>query len=173
MKNGLVIFFTCFFAAFLFLSCNNQSDKKKEANTQQQVSKTDIKTDTITTGHKVEPMLKTISKDTLSHLERIEMPNTANIAIHQAYITSMEKVKYNGKKVLLVRGHLPDGCSKLYHVTKSIDDQTLTLTINTWKPKHKVCTQALKPFTFIYDGLGYFEFKDITHYKINSTVKAF
>lgn len=180
MKNGFIKYFSIFITVFLLFACNKKSKKEATGSvSKQQVIRNDTSAIKISTQkkdtnrHQVEQSLKSISTDTLPDIMSIEMPDTPDIVVHDAYIHSMEKVKYKGKKVLLIRGSLPNGCSKLYHVKKAIDGETLTLTIETWRPKHKVCTQALKPFTFIYDGLGYFEYKSVTHYKINGKTKAF
>ena len=177
MKQGSSIFISIVLVVFLFSGCGRHSGKKSTSPSDQAVAgkstKSRIDTSTRSQSSPKEQTLKTIDKDSLSNVISIVSPNTSDIVLHQAYLHSLEKVKINGKHVLLIRGDLPDACSKLYHVNKAIDGETLTLTISTWKPKNVNCTQALKPFTFIYDGLGYFEYKSVTHYKINGKLKAF
>lgn len=162
MKIKGSIILSVLFAVFLMASCGKKTSKKSHT------TETNSKN-----GHKLDQKFRTVHKDSLTNLIQIETPTTSNIVISNAYIHSVEKVKYNGKRVLLIKGDLPNGCSKLYHVYKSIDGNTLTLTLSTWKPQNQPCTQALQPFSFIYDGLNYFDYHSVTHIKIAGQVKAF
>jgi hypothetical protein len=177
MKNGVFILLFFLLSFSVITSCDRKSnDKKSRAIENNPVDTTMSATPAAgsdSTQNKVTSTVKSITDDSLTNLHTIQSPNTTNIIIRQAYINSIEKVTYKDKKVLLIKGDLPDGCCQLYNVHKAIDGDTLSLAINTWKQKDKVCTQALKPFTFIYDGLGYFEYKSVTFYKIDGKVKAF
>jgi len=180
MKNGVFILLCLLISFSVITACGRKSnDTKSRAIENNSIDTTMSATaaadsdSTDSSQNKVTSTMKSITDDSLTNLHTIQSPNTTNIIIRQAYINSIEKVTYKDKKVLLIKGDLPDGCCQLYNVHKAIDGDTLSLSIKTWKQKDKICTQALKPFTFIYDGLGYFEYKSVTYYKIDGKIKAF
>ena len=47
---------------------------------------------------------------------------------------------------VVVRGNLPDGCTRIDRVIKERDGNTFTVTITTVRPADAVCTEALVPF---------------------------
>lgn len=115
----------------------------------------------------------TVTADQFPDLKQIEHPTVDKIVVGKAYIETIRKVKFKGNQALLIKGNLPDGCSKLYQAKAIIDDSTLVMDIKTWKPQHLMCTQALVPFSFIYQGLSLFEFNSISHYKAGNNLKKF
>ncbi len=115
----------------------------------------------------------TISADQIPDLKQIEHPTVDKIVVGQAYIDTIQKVTFQGNQALLVKGNLPDGCSKLYESKATINDSTLTLHIKTWKPQHLACTQALVPFSYLYQGLSLFEFNSVSQYKAGNKLRKF
>ncbi len=115
----------------------------------------------------------TITADQIPDLKEIEHPTVEKIVVGQAYIDTIQKVTFQGNQALLIKGNLPDGCSKLYESKATINDSTLTLHIKTWKPQHLDCTQALVPFSYLYQGLSLFEFNSISQYKAGNKLRKF
>lgn len=66
------------------------------------------------------------------------------------YIDSVRKVVHNHKASLLIYGNLPSGCSNLLGIDHHAKGDTLHLHMTSWKPKDKMCTQQLVPFTYLY-----------------------
>lgn len=153
------------FVIFLMLlsACDKHKVSKKET--------TNLPKDSTTSSARIQP--PSVAADQIPNLKQIEHPTVEKIAVGQAYIDTIQKITFQGNPALLVKGNLPDGCSKLYESKAIIDDSTLTLLIKTWKPQHIACTQALVPFSYIYQGLSLFEFNSISQYKAGNKLKRF
>ncbi|MGM0587696.1 MAG: hypothetical protein ACQETE_04745 [Bacteroidota bacterium] len=83
------------------------------------------------------------------------------------YINQISKVKYNGKLVLLVQGNFPNGCAQLLGANhKIIDSGTFRIELTGWKPTDRMCTQALVPFSYIYDQISAEEIQKLDSYLI-------
>lgn len=86
------------------------------------------------------------------NLTQLSPPDTARQ--HQpanVYIDSVTLISRNSRTALLISGNLPDGCSKLGEARHTMAGDTLRLTLSAWKPSDRMCTQALVPFSYIYD----------------------
>jgi hypothetical protein len=84
------------------------------------------------------------------------------------YINQISKVKYEGKLVLLVQGNFPNGCTELLRSShKMVGDATLRINLEGWKPSDRMCTQALVPFSYIYDQLPPNEIRTLDTYLID------
>ncbi|MDF1533785.1 MAG: hypothetical protein P1P69_04690 [Methanosarcinaceae archaeon] len=47
---------------------------------------------------------------------------------------------------VITKGYLPDGCTKIGDITKSLDGNTFTVTVKTIRPADAMCTQAIVPY---------------------------
>jgi len=94
------------------------------------------------------PVLTDISS--IKNLVSIESPEGVAYQTGSVYIDSVKKVIHDDKSGLLIRGNLPSGCSKLLKINHTANADTLHLQLMSWKPKNKMCTQQLVPFTYLY-----------------------
>lgn len=78
--------------------------------------------------------------------------NTAH-APGKVFIDSVRQVSQNTTAGLLISGSFSDGCTHLQSVSHNIKDDEITVEISAWRNKDAVCTQALVPFSFIYEKL--------------------
>ncbi len=47
---------------------------------------------------------------------------------------------------VIAKGYLPDGCTEIGDITKSMDGNTFTVTVETIRPADAMCTQAIVPY---------------------------
>jgi len=47
---------------------------------------------------------------------------------------------------VIAKGHLPDGCTEIGNMTKSVDGNTFIVTVETIRPADMMCTQAIVPY---------------------------
>ena len=66
------------------------------------------------------------------------------------YIDSVKKIIHHQQAALLIHGNLPSGCSSLLKIEHVANGDTLQLHMTSWKPKNKMCTQQLVPFSYLY-----------------------
>lgn len=78
----------------------------------------------------------------------------------QVYIDSVKAANQSGQKVLKLFGNYPDGCTHLEEVTHQIKNGEIHLQLFARRPADAMCTQALVPFSFIYDKLSEKEISD-------------
>ncbi|MEX2640118.1 MAG: hypothetical protein WD266_05505 [Balneolales bacterium] len=101
--------------------------------------------------------------DTLSITE----PPGSDYQTGQVFVDEVAVLLHDDETVLKVTGWLPDGCSKLYDFSYSINGNDLHLSMKSWRPREAMCTQALVGFTYIHDELNGNEPERFTHYVIN------
>lgn len=89
------------------------------------------------------------------------------------YIDSVKQVSQNDTKTLLVSGSFSDGCTHLESMSHSITDSVIILKITAWREKEAVCTQALVPFSFLYDKLSSQELSRHSQVSINGKTYSF
>lgn len=93
-----------------------------------------------------------ILKDTsrIQNLLPLVSPEGHSFRIGTVYVDSVEKVLLNGKEILLLYGKLPSGCSHLLKITSQAIGDSLSVAMTSWRPKDRMCTQQLIPFTHLY-----------------------
>lgn len=97
------------------------------------------------------------TKDTVStkpdipNLVQIVPPGDARYRPAPVYVDSLAPYATENGDVLLVKGHFPNGCTQLLKAGHRIEGDTLFLRLRGWQPVDRMCTQALQPFSFIYD----------------------
>jgi len=67
------------------------------------------------------------------------------------YIDSVKMIDYKKNKALLISGNMANGCTYLREASHTVEGDSLKLSMTTWQPADKMCSQALVPFSFIYD----------------------
>ena len=87
------------------------------------------------------------------NLVKLQKPKKSTAEPGKAYIDSVKKVTDNSQAALLISGNFADGCTHLESVTHSTQNDSLALELSTWRDPDAMCTQALTPFSFIYDGM--------------------
>ena len=94
------------------------------------------------------------SDDTLS-LIRTEPPAASQkIKPVPVYVDQVTRLEEHDPPGLLIRGSLPNGCAKLGRVHhQTTRNGTVKLVFDGWQPPDVACTQALKPFNYLYTGL--------------------
>lgn len=89
------------------------------------------------------------------------------------YIDSVKEVTVDSKDALLIAGNLADGCTHLESVSHAIEGDTLTLHLSVWRDAEAMCTQALVPFSFIYEELDAKELARYSKATVNGKTYAF
>lgn len=85
----------------------------------------------------------------------------------KVYIDSVKQITTDSKKALLISGNLPDGCTHLESVSHHTEDHSLVLDVSTWRDTGAICTQALVPFSFIYEKPDAEEISTHSHATVN------
>lgn len=86
---------------------------------------------------------------------QVELQKPGNIA-HQpgkVYIDSVSHIRSKSQEGLLITGSFADGCTQLQKITHSTVDDLLRIRLSAWKNTDTLCTQALVPFSYIYNKL--------------------
>lgn len=88
------------------------------------------------------------------NLVSVNPPNGQKNSPSKAYIDSVKMIDHKGNKALLISGNMANGCTYLLKATHTAADDSLSISLTAWKPADKICSQALVPFSFIYDELS-------------------
>ena len=93
----------------------------------------------------------TVLDDTtqIKDLVSITSPGRSPYLTGGVYIDSVKKIIHHQQAALLIHGNLPSGCSSLLKVEHVAAGDTLQLHMTSWKPKNKMCTQQLVPFSYL------------------------
>ncbi len=86
----------------------------------------------------------------IKDLVSIVSPQGVPYQTGSVYIDSVKKIVHDKKAGLLIHGSLPSGCSSLLKIGHTANSDTLHLQLTSWKPRNKMCTQQLVPFTYLY-----------------------
>lgn len=90
-----------------------------------------------------------------------------------AYIDSVKQITTNSKKALLIAGNLADGCTHLESVSHTTEGDSLILNLSIWRNTEAMCTQALVPFSFIYEELDEEMLTDYSKVTVNGKTYLF
>lgn len=90
-------------------------------------------------------------KPAYPHLVQLQKPVQVPHQAGKAYIDSLTQITVDNRKALLISGHFADGCTNLSRVSHQSDSTGLRLKITAWRNTERMCTQALVPFSYIYD----------------------
>ncbi|MEX0686855.1 MAG: hypothetical protein WD267_10550 [Balneolales bacterium] len=96
----------------------------------------------------------------------ITQPSDSDFSTGPVYINQVAKIKHKGKTQLQITGMLPDGCSQLYDINYTIDQNELHLDLKSWRPDDALCTQALVEFIHISDKIKKDVLEQIDYYVI-------
>ncbi|MEL7833794.1 hypothetical protein [Fodinibius sp. Rm-B-1B1-1] len=107
--------------------------------------------------------------DSLEHLVAIEQPDDEPNEMAKVYIDSLKTIQHNNTRSLLIHGTFPDGCTKLRAVSHHLDGDSLSMDISAWRNPNMMCTQALTPFSYLYDGITEEELNSHKQIFINGT----
>lgn len=105
----------------------------------------------------------------LSDIVTLNPPANQSADSAVIYIDSATIVNHNNGLALLISGDFPDGCTQLKRVEHKWPDEQLSLTLSAWRDPDLSCTQALTPFSFIYEQLSEQELKKLDTIRINET----
>lgn len=107
------------------------------------------------------------SSDTLS-LIRTEPPAASQkIKKVSVYVDRITRLEDHDPPGLLIRGSLPNGCAKLGRVHhKTTSGGAVKLVLDGWQSPDVACTQALKPFNYLYTGLTADSLKSIERVQV-------
>lgn len=72
----------------------------------------------------------------------------------QVYIDNVEKVEYDGKEVLLIKGSFPDGCTHIKSAGHFTEGKTINISIIAWRDPDMMCSQVLTSFSFLYTNIS-------------------
>lgn len=87
------------------------------------------------------------------NLISLTQPGDQDTSSSKVYVDSVQWIEYEQKKSLLISGNLANGCTYLQDASHTMAGDSLQISLVAWKPANKMCTQALVPFSFIYDKL--------------------
>lgn len=87
------------------------------------------------------------------NLIALNPPDTQQVVSSNVYVDSVKVIDHNNEKALLISGNLASGCTYLRDASHTAAADSLQLSLTAWKPADKMCTQALVPFSFIYEEL--------------------
>lgn len=93
------------------------------------------------------------------NLITVNTPENQSMEASNAYIDSVKIIDYKKEKALLITGNLANGCTYLKEVSHTANGNALAIILKTWKPADKICSQALVPFSFIYNEMTSTELK--------------
>ena len=93
------------------------------------------------------------SQSEYPNLVELQTPKKSTVESGKAYVDSVKKVTNDSQTALLISGNFADGCTHLESVTHSTQNDSLALELSTWRDPDAMCTQALTPFSFIYDDM--------------------
>lgn len=85
----------------------------------------------------------------------------------RVYIDSVQAVNHEGNKALLIQGSFPDGCTKLKSASHSMNEGILSISLKAWRDPDSMCTQALTPFSFIYDEIDRENISGLSSVEVN------
>jgi len=92
-------------------------------------------------------------KSSYQNLVTLNFPQQQKEDSSVVYIDSVHIITRNKANSLMISGSFPDGCTQLKQAEHNIADNQLNLTLKAWRDSDKMCTQALTPFSFIYDKI--------------------
>lgn len=108
-----------------------------------------------------------IEKSDYPNLVDIEAPATDRYSDSRTYVDSVEYARLEEQPVLVVHGDFPDGCTHLREASHEAGSNRFELTLKAWRDPEQSCTQALVPFTFIYDRFETEELEGLDSLTIN------
>lgn len=85
------------------------------------------------------------------------------------YIDSVRVVSFDDAKALLVSGNFPDGCTHLGQVSHAFENGKLRLKLMAWRDPDMMCTQALTPFSYVYEKVPAEKIETISSVDINGS----
>lgn len=94
------------------------------------------------------------AQNSYPNLVGLEKPKKSSAEPGKIYIDSVKKITKNSRPALLISGNFADGCTHLQSVNHRTQNDSLALELSTWRDADAMCTQALTPFSFIYDKLS-------------------
>ncbi len=97
------------------------------------------------------------------NLTELRAPETQNYESSKVYIDSVSVIEQG----LLISGNLPDGCSRLHKASHSMQGDSVKISITAWRPTNQMCTQALTPFSFIYQDITQQKLENATDITVN------
>lgn len=103
------------------------------------------------------------------NLVEVRAPEQQNHEDSKVYIDSVQFIDDNNRRVLLISGNFPDGCTHLGQASHTTHTGKVELSLSAWRDPDMMCTQALTPFSFIYDDLTKEDFKQQSTLLVNGT----
>lgn len=91
------------------------------------------------------------SMDNLPNLVDIERPaSSEEVTEQRVYVENVEWEERENTRYLLIRGNFPNPCCRLDTVTQSISGNEIYLSLTAWQPAGSMCSQVLKPFSYLH-----------------------
>jgi len=104
-----------------------------------------------------------------SNLVKLEKPGNTPHQPSKVYVDSVKQINIDNRVALLISGTFPDGCTKLQDVSHFVRNDSLHLALTSWRNPEMMCTQALSPFSYIYDKITKEELSNHSEIFIKST----
>ncbi len=117
--------------------------------------------------------LKNAGRDTSEFAELKPPPDEVETTGATVFLESVERIQRPDTAYLLIKGNFANGCSRLKEVSHIIEEHTLTLNIEAWQPKNRMCTQVLTPFTYLYTRPKSDEVRALRYYMLRGEKKSF
>lgn len=91
------------------------------------------------------------STDSYPHLIELREPDKQVPRPGKVYIDSVRQITTGSEQGLLIAGNLADGCTHLQSVNHHMENDTLVLELSAWREADAMCSQALVPFSYLYE----------------------
>lgn len=112
---------------------------------------------------------KEIQKSDYPHLIELTEPENDRYAESKIYVDSVEHAYLDKESVLLIHGEFPDGCTYLREASHTLEDDQLELSLKSWRDRDEMCTQALEPFSFIFEDITADELENLDTLYVNDS----
>lgn len=103
----------------------------------------------------------------------LKTPGNTAYTPGKIFIDSIKKVSPKRTEALLISGSFSDGCTHLQSASHTIEDNSIAIEFSAWRSKEAVCTQALVPFSFLYEKLSSQELSSYSQVIINGKTYSF
>jgi len=91
------------------------------------------------------------SMENLPNLVEAEQPDSSlEVKDQPVHIDQAEWVDREGTPFILIRGNLPNPCCHLNEVNQTVSGNEINLSLTAWQPANAMCSQVLKPFSYLH-----------------------
>lgn len=102
----------------------------------------------------------------------ITTPPDDNYTEGRVYFTEVKRVTVDGEPKLLVRGNLPESCSRLLKADFEFpSEDVIKLDMASWRPADQACMQVLVEFSYIFEDIDEDRLQRVSQVEYNNERK--